>query len=438
MAHALPHILWVAASNMGEGAVGLDYAAAGFVALVLALLLVVLPIDDHDKRYLVLIWIAKSIVTLLAIPIYEAHYLTLDARMYFAIGHLGASAIPPFAVGNGTSVVIWLIHWATRIIPAYFHLLEVLWSFAGLLAIYTFYRGWRWLVWWLDSRLLLWLGLFPSILFWSSILGKDPPVLLGIGLYFYGIAKWTATRQLGLLWVAVTGVVLAAAIRPWLAVILVVPLLVFPFLRHSGSVRRRLTELGVLGLAVALAAWVFLDRFGVAGIGDLIRVSNVLSHGWAHGGSAVQLTQFHHLASMLAFVPTGIFAALFMPLPGQVNNIFGFASGIIDVILLLLTVVAIGRTRLKTVQVPWVAWAILLVLVWASMYGFASSQNLGTAVRFRLQILPVLWPLLLVLASSRARRLGLTFPTSPSPSPIPGERVPGNAPQLESSLLGRG
>jgi hypothetical protein len=49
-----------------------------------------------------------------------------------------------------------------------------------------------------------------------------------------------------------------------------------------------------------------------------------------------------------------------------------------------------------------VLWAVLLVVIWASLYGPISYQNLGAAVRFRLQVLPV--ELLILLYLARPRR----------------------------------
>jgi hypothetical protein len=45
-----------------------------------------------------------------------------------------------------------------------------------------------------------------------------------------------------------------------------------------------------------------------------------------------------------------------------------------------------------------IQWAIVLLMVWSGTYAFASSYNLGAAVRFKLQILPLMLLLLLYLA----------------------------------------
>jgi hypothetical protein len=381
-----------------------DYLTATLLALVLGALLLVIPIPELDRTSLFLLWTVKAAVTVFVLPVYEAHYAVLDARTYYAVGALGTAAMPPLAFGAGTNVTIWLIHWVTRGLPAYFHLLEMLWSFIGLLAIYAFYRGWRWLVWWLDARFLLWIGLFPSILFWSSILGKDPPVLLGIGLYFYGVAKWCATRRARLLAVAILGVLIASAIRPWLALVLLVPLAAFPLSRRG---QRGWQRLGLaVGVAVGafLAGRAFLLRFQITDVQDLVQVSNTLAHGWAHGGSAVRLPEIGNVPSMLRFLPLGMFTALFRPLPGEVGGAFGWASGLVNAVLLLAALLGFAPGWLRVSALPWLKWVVLLILAWAAMYAVPSSQNLGTAVRFAVQIQLVLWPLILILGSSGGAR----------------------------------
>ena len=42
--------------------------------------------------------------------------------------------------------------------------------------------------------------------------------------------------------------------------------------------------------------------------------------------------------------------------------------------------------------------ATSLILIWSFIYGFASYQNLGSASRFKLQILPILVTLLVYFA----------------------------------------
>ena len=86
-------------------------------------------------------------------------------------------------------------------------------------------------------------------------------------------------------------------------------------------------------------------------------------------------------------------------LQGEVPSAFGILASIDDVILLWLLGTCIFRGRWRRLKHdPLLLWAAILVVTWASVYGIASYQNLGTAVRFKLQIEPILLLLLVQLA----------------------------------------
>ena len=103
------------------------------------------------------------------------------------------------------------------------------------------------------------------------------------------------------------------------------------------------------------------------------------------------------MGEMLSFAPIGMFTALFRPLPGEVNNIFGILAGLENGLLLFLIASGIYRARWRAWFDPAVVWALTTLLSWSFVYGFVSAQNLGSAFRFRLQILPVLLSLALYL-----------------------------------------
>ncbi len=87
---------------------------------------------------------------------------------------------------------------------------------------------------------------------------------------------------------------------------------------------------------------------------------------------------------------------MFRPLPGEVNNVFGFLAGLEDSFLLILFALAMKRLRWRELLDPIIIWAILLIVTWAAAYGFIGF-NLGTVCRYRMQILPVFLGILLYL-----------------------------------------
>jgi uncharacterized membrane protein len=70
--------------------------------------------------------------------------------------------------------------------------------------------------------------------------------------------------------------------------------------------------------------------------------------------------------------------------------LFGKLASLKNSVVLIILLLVIKRMRWSELKEPIVLWAILLMIIWATIYGFVSSQNLGTAVRYRLQTLPVL------------------------------------------------
>src|SRR5206468_2250615 len=97
------------------------------------------------------------------------------------------------ALGGGTRTMVGICQLHHAILPDSYHMLKVSCSMFGFIAIYLFYRA---AVKWLkaeDPRIFYVLALYPSILFWSSILGKDPVMLLGVAVYAYAVVSWQRT-----------------------------------------------------------------------------------------------------------------------------------------------------------------------------------------------------------------------------------------------------
>ena len=116
---------------------------------------------------------------------------------------------------------------------------------------------------------------------------------------------------------------------------------------------------------------------------------------------------------MARFAPLGAFTALFRPLPGELFNPLGLLASLENLVLLALVFLAIKRAKWRDIKQPLILWAITLILIWSVVYGFASSQNLGAAVRWKLQILPLLVGLLCYLGRRRSP-IAANVPVQPS------------------------
>ena len=397
--------------------VGGDYFEGVVVALLLLALIQFWPVPAAHRRVLTLLWVIRIGVTLGMMLAFEAIYRG-DMPTYYLIGKTLEQPFGFMEFGQGTYNTIALVGLLAPLTDSY-SALKAIFAYAGLAAVYIFYRTAVLCIGSDRIALLYVLGLLPSLLFWGSLLGKDPVVLLGIAIHCYGIAGLLVHQRWSMLVWVVLGLVIASFIRIWLGVIFLTPL-IFTYVMTSRT--PPLAKLSFIVVAVPMflvALNAFGDRFQIASVEELVATTDKVSTSWDHGGSAQSIQGgFGSLESMIAFIPIGAFTALFRPLPLEVPNMFGLLAGLENAALLGLILVGFMRRGVGWLAQPVLLWATATLLVWASIYGFVSYQNLGTAFRFRVQVVPILLLLGLYLAfahhlrptmrlTPRWRRVGL-------------------------------
>lgn len=383
-----PNLLW-------------DYTIGLLWSIVLGASILIWPVPTKDKVALLSLWLVKSIVALGFMLVFEAYYSSLDSYFYFDTPRQPNFNWTNFTITDGTGNILRLVWLHYQLLPESYHALKVSFSMTGLVAIYIFYRA---IVIFLKREkisVLYGLALFPSILFWTSIIGKEPTALLGISLYTYGMIGWHRRKQWCYLGILAVGAVIATFIRFWIGPILLIPVIMTFILQKHNTFTKVILSI-LIGIALTFGIIRVQKFFGIASLQELLIALNTLSRLWNYGGSAqVVNTDFTQIDQLITFIPFGAFTALFRPLPGEVVNLFGLLAGLENLILLSLLSLAVLRTRWKDFKNPIVLWATLLVLTWATVYSFISFQNLGAAVRFKLQILPILLGLLLYLGRRR-------------------------------------
>jgi len=372
------------------------FAAVGYVFLM------IFPVSFSDRIALSIVWSVKVVVVLVVMLLYEDFYWALDSYSYFELARSPSFSWDGFGMGRGTENIYHLVWLYYQVFPESFHALKVLFSFVGLIAVYLFYRSATLFVGRRNTYVFYVLALFPSILFWSSVFGKDPIVLLGIGLYAYGVVAWyQRPNPLALVFVSV-GILIATFIRVWLGPILLVPLLVNLVVGVRGVATKCFT-ITLVGGVFAYTLGAVWERLAIERTEDLLQNLEIISRGFSEGGSAQELVaDLTQPTQLVAALPLAMFTALFRPLPGEISNAFGTLAGIENLALLVMFLVAVKRFRMVELKNPVLLSAVLLILVWTLAYAFISYQNLGGAVRFRLQILPILVALLLKFGAPKS------------------------------------
>lgn len=374
-----------------------DYTDGVIAAVLLLALIQVWPVPAAHRRVLSLLWLVRIGITLGVMIAFEALYRG-DMPRYYLDGLAFNNPFAALAFGEGTQNTSALVGIVGLITEAY-SAIKVIFAYVGLIALYVFYRAAIVCLGYEKIALLYVLGLFPSFLFWGSLLGKDPIVLLGIAVYSYGAARLIVEHRMSALaWVFV-GLLIASFIRVWLGAIFVAPL-VFTYVmagRTSPLAKLAFAVIAIPGVLVAVQS--FAQEFQIASTEELVATTEKLSEAWARGGSAQYIQGgFDSLGAMLAFVPIGAFAALFRPLPFEIPNIFGVLAGLENGFVLALFVFGLMRRGVGWLGQPILLWAAATLVVWGAVYGFVSYQNLGTAFRFRVQVVPIMLFLGLYLA----------------------------------------
>jgi hypothetical protein len=227
--------------------------------------------------------------------------------------------------------------------------------------------------------------------------------MFGVALYSYGVVALWKLRRLWSLALVAAGMAIAAIIRIWMAPIMALPLAVL-LVSTYGSWTARVLALVAGALLMFFLVQPLMNTFRAATAMELLEAVSQRGSSFDRGGSSADLkVPVGGWGDLIRYAPQGAFSALFRPLPGEVMNVFGLMAGLEDLVLILLLVRALTRMRGRIFGQPVILSAITLLLVWSPIYGLISAHNMGTAVRYRLQVLPVLLLVMLYLGRPHQR-----------------------------------
>lgn len=377
-----------------------DYVVGVLWAAAIGVTILAWPVRRRDKGPLLWIWVVKSMVTLGLMLLYEYRY-GVDPDGSFTNATASDFVWEGLRIGEGTRNIQSLAWLQDHIVPGSYHASKVSFSLVGLVGVYIFYRASVIVLQHEDRRVLYALAFFPTILFWSSILGKDPVVFFGTALYVYGVVAWWRFNRLRYLLPMALGITVVVFVRMWLGPILLLPLGAIVLGRLRG-IASRCSFLIVLVSAFLLSLDPMKAAWRIETAQDVLDFRDYLVTAFQGGGSTLEAPQITGISDVVIFVPRAIFTMLFRPLGIEMFDPFGLVVGMENVLLLCFLGLAVKRTYWHELKEPLLIWSIVLILVWGTAYGLVTF-NLGTAVRYKLQIMPVLLGLVLYLARLRPR-----------------------------------
>ena len=397
-----------------------DYTTAVAWAAVLGVSILFWPVRNEDKAHLLWAWLLKCIMCLFVLLYYENYFHT-DSIGYYAVAKMDHIYIDTLiegkllsSFGTGDTHVYQiqiLVYYYNKIVPDFladsYHSLKLSFAMVALIASYIFFRASIILTQKKNWNFFWFLLLFPSLLIYGSQVGKEPLVFLFISFFAYGIVGWHRRKKAGYIFLALMGFALCFFIRPWMAGLFAPSLVIYFFLTTRGMPAKI--------VAVLLTSLIFLSSFNFIKhklhINSELTVFKKLEEQRSHfygGGSAMskEIPKLSGIGDLIMEAPYAIFSGLFRPLPFEIPGPLGFLSGLEGLLLLFLFLRATKRTHIKELREPLVAWALALLICWATIYGYV-TQNFGTLIRYKVMILPIFLGLLFYLGRSRSENLKL-------------------------------
>lgn len=269
-------------------------------------------------------------------------------------------------------------------------------SWFGFWGLFLFYRAFRLAVPDVDGRVYGYLVfLLPSLLAWTSTLGKDALMTLFIGASCYGVAR-ILTRSTAGYATLVVGLAGAAMVRPHVALMLVIGAVAALLVRSrpTGTSRAGEAATKLVGLAaVALVGSVLLGRtahfLGVSELNPTTATTLIQQSGdrTAIGGSTFSSGNPNSPGRLLA----GTFTVLFRPFPWEADSPQALLTSLEGFALLSIALAVVpraARSARTALRAPYLVFSLSYAVVF--VYAFSSFANFGILARQRVMVTPLL------------------------------------------------
>ena len=243
----------------------------------------------------------------------------------------------------------------------------------------------------------------PSLVFWPSSIGKDSLMLLFIGLIGWGTAHLLSQYRLRWLIVIALGLAGAGSIRLHVAALFGAAIAAAILLGAAPKVKaaqsRRLVLMVAAGLALIMLISLASSSLGVNLSGeDLDPFLSELERRTQQGGSAVD----GNVVRSIADVPSAALRTLYRPLLNETSNFQTLLSAVEGTALLIVSLLALPsiiRNLIRVRRHPYLIFCLVTVL--GFIIAFSAVFNLGILARQRIQVLPFLLAILIVMGKGR-------------------------------------
>jgi hypothetical protein len=356
--------------------------------------------------------IAILALSLLYVGPYYLRTTGSDAEVYHEMGIAGArqlwaqNTLPEVDGSLGTREYVYLTAWAYLLIGPSIVKMRLLNTLAAAIGSWLFLRG-------LETRsgrtprlfraaFLLW----PSVLYWTSIHGKDPWAYCFLGLDVYALANLITQPSLRWTIVYVSGLAGLFLIRPQIALLfLAAAALALGLVRRASARQIRLLRgirlLSLAGMG-AIALFILTAEAGMenlTGASLLAHLAKLLG-GLSTGGTAIDFPIVTGWKDLLLYLPRGMTTVMFRPFPWEAGNLYqrlasldqlGLSAAFLIIVWKLLPRRPgkgfAGREERRPVSDPLAIFLLAYCAGFVLLYALLSG-NVGTLARERVQLIP--------------------------------------------------
>lgn len=252
------------------------------------------------------------------------------------------------------------------------------------------------------------INLWPSQLFWTSALMKEPLVMIGIAVSIGAVLRLKENISVGYIFLLLFGIWLTLFSKFYIGIALCFPLLAFLFGREKISFGK-----SVLNYAVAITLLLFCT-WGIGKVLPQFNIPQIIAakqHAFSKvasvtkAGSAFYITPLApSLKSMLELSPIGLFNSLLRPLPGDADGLMEYAAiaeNIFFLGVLIFLLIKIDRTS------PYfsLAFSLLMFGIIILILGGITVNISGALVRYKMPAIPYLALGLLVISKVRLGKI---------------------------------
>ncbi len=246
----------------------------------------------------------------------------------------------------------------------------------------------------------------PSVIFWSSGILKDSLTLAAVGWFMYALNKAVIEkRNIGSNWVLlVLSLYLLYMVKVYILLCLVPSLLLYLFMSYLKQIKPIVLRNILTPVMIVLAAFSgylavrnIVEEESKYSLQNIAQTAKITAYDIAYwtgkdAGSTYTLGELDGtFESMLRLAPEAVNVALFRPYLWEVKNVFMLLSAIESLLMFVLTLFILVRSRLWKLRVIYKNPLLMFCLIFSIVFAFGvgiSTFNFGTLSRYRIPLLP--------------------------------------------------